>query len=880
MPARSCYRWIQGAGPLGAGGGEVCALPKVGGPRPLPPGWQVAGQVATASDEHLVALLRARPDLVVAAGRGQLELAKAMQAPESLKAFYKAANRATRQVMETLCLVPEPVEPQRLAELLRCPAPEVAPVLDVLRQAWIVVDGDNGLALNPGLRAALPRPCGLGPPLRHALHTVAAADLSKMAQRLGLSVRGTKVDLVTELTAALSDPARVAKELSTAPAATAELAQCLALGANASELVGEYNLYNSLRSERSPIGWLVARGMVVALQGMWEVAMPAEVALMLRGGCLFEEPFTSQAPALECHPVDLGAVERHASAVALALVADVAKLADAWAVAPAKLLQSGGLGIREMRRAAKLMGRTDADGTRVIELVDRAALVGRDLNDGVALPSEAYDTWVAQPVALRWAELVLAWWASPKWLSLAGCPDENGKPIPAMLEQYVPPLGARARDRRAAVLNLLGQVPDRQGTALGSLAYRLLWQQPSLWEGGPTTPDDLVKWAVVEAELLGLVAPGGPGLVLSPLGRTVVRLMAGQAAPGGEQAVLAAALEPACPAPCSEIVLQADLTAVAAGELPRQLKVELDLLADVESEGAATVYRFSEASLRRAFDGGRRATEILAFLGEHAPRGIPQPLAYLVDDINRRFGEVRAGTARSYVRSDDPAILATAVRAKKLAGLNLRPLAPTVAVSDAEWPTLVRALRDAGYMVAAEEADGSVVALGAVPPRRATGVRRTGIGNPSPGFSGHGPRAQSSAAPPTLEDAVQVVANLRKMAREVVDIRSAARRVAAQSGQLELLEPRPTQIAKEVTQIERLVVDAFVNDWGLRLCYVNGQGTEAEYNVEVLDLQSESFSARRPANGSTSQLMFKRVRWARVLTEAEESLQGSSAGAQ
>jgi hypothetical protein len=66
----------------------------------------------------------------------------------------------------------------------------------------------------------------------------------------------------------------------------------------------------------------------------------------------------------------------------------------------------------------------------------------------------------------------------------------------------------------------------------------------------------------------------------------------------------------------------------------------------------------------------------------------------------------------------------------------------------------------------------------------------------------------------------------------------------------------------------------------MRLCYLNGQGTEAEYNVEVLDLHDEFFRARQPANGSTSQLLFERVRWARVLTEAEEAMQGSPAGAQ
>ena len=45
----------------------------------------------------------------------------------------------------------------------------------------------------------------------------------------------------------------------------------------------------------------------------------------------------------------------------------------------------------------------------------------------------------------------------------------------------------------------------------------------------------------------------------------------------------------------------------------------------------------SEQSLRRAFDSGRTANEILAFLEGRATRGVPQPLAYLVNDMGRRF---------------------------------------------------------------------------------------------------------------------------------------------------------------------------------------------------------------------------------------------------
>jgi len=81
-----------------------------------------------------------------------------------------------------------------------------------------------------------------------------------------------------------------------------------------------------------------------------------------------------------------------------------------------------------------------------------------------------------------------------------------------------------------------------------------------------------------------------------------------------------------------DLVRQADLTAMVPDELPPADRAELELVANLVSTGAATVYRFSEASLRRATDAGRSAEQIAAYLAERATRGVPQPLDYLIRD--------------------------------------------------------------------------------------------------------------------------------------------------------------------------------------------------------------------------------------------------------
>jgi hypothetical protein len=63
----------------------------------------------------------------------------------------------------------------------------------------------------------------------------------------------------------------------------------------------------------------------------------------------------------------------------------------------------------------------------------------------------------------------------------------------------------------------------------------------------------------------------------------------------------------------------------------------------------------------------------------------------------------------SYVRSDDPAALATVVTHKATQQLALRLLAPTVAVSPALPEEIINALRNAGLAPAIESLDGIVM---------------------------------------------------------------------------------------------------------------------------------------------------------------------------
>ncbi|MBA4866806.1 helicase-associated domain-containing protein [Streptomyces sp. PSKA54] len=235
----------------------------------------------------------------------------------------------------------------------------------------------------------------------------------------------------------------------------------------------------------------------------------------------------------------------------------------------------------------------------------------------------------------------------------------------------------------------------------------------------------------------GGTAPPGPGVRRGPAeapagapatGPAAAATVAPATPPTRAEAAVNAAraarlLAPLLPEPLDHVLLQADLTAVAPGPLQRPLADMLDVLADVESKGGATVYRFTPGSVRRALDAGRSASDLHAFLAAHSRTPVPQPLAYLIDDVARKHGHLRIGAASAYVRCDDDAVLNEILADKRSAALRLRRLAPTVLAAQADPVALLDGLRGMGFAPAAEGPEGDVLITRAhahrTPPRTA-----------------------------------------------------------------------------------------------------------------------------------------------------------------
>ena len=102
------------------------------------------------------------------------------------------------------------------------------------------------------------------------------------------------------------------------------------------------------------------------------------------------------------------------------------------------------------------------------------------------------------------------------------------------------------------------------------------------------------------------------------------------------------------------------------------------------------------------------------FLKKTSKTPVPQPLEYLINDVSKRHGRLRIGGALTYLRCEDEGLITQILHDKKNDSLQLRKLAPQVLISEVPIAEELIALREAGYLPAAENASGILVSAPAI----------------------------------------------------------------------------------------------------------------------------------------------------------------------
>ncbi|MDH6488975.1 helicase C-terminal domain-containing protein [Streptomyces sp. SAI-127] len=698
---------------------------------------------------RLARVLGARKDAVSPPEpRSVGELADRLQRPGSVALVLPRLALPHLQVAEALAALGAPASRDALAGLLGAaddePTRELEAVLEALADhALVWPDGTGKLCMAGPLRHAWDKPLGLDAPLEELLAGTTSEELRGMLAALGVKPPGTKPQRLATLLEHHSDPGQIAVVIAKAPAAARELLERRAEAAPG-EAAQFIMVGHSSPGLEPGARWALERGLLIQDRHRYGPArMPAEVALALRGPGR-HAPFQPVPPAPRLVSVTPTEVDREASAAATAFLARAVSVLSACSAAAPARVKSGGIGARELARIGKAAQADDAVVRLTLETAYAAGLLGRDGNR--VAPAEAYDAWAEDEPPEQFAVLLQAWRNLP--LTPTRVRDEDNKALPALAG--APPCNGCVQARHG-LLDAAAQLPAGQGVRVASeLGPLIAWHSPL----ADTLPQDGTPFATVirEAELFGVLARA-----LSALG---IHLRS------GDTEGLSVECRRLLPPATAAARIGADLTAVVTGTPSARLAALLDSVADRETSGTASVWRFSAGSIRRALDAGRVPEGIEADLTAVASGPLPQPLSYLIADTARGHGRVRIAPAACILHGDEPALLAELAAHRKLAKLGLRQLAPTVLISRSPLDTTVAALRAEGYAPVAETAEGTVRVEKArprrgtapVPPPRGTNAKDKGriaatrAAKASAAIDCNTLAAQLLAAPPTISD--------------------------------------------------------------------------------------------------------------------------------
>ncbi len=618
--------------------------------------------LADLPDERLIQLLELRPDLAQPPPGSIAALAARAQARQSVKAATDELDFLRLAVLDALLVLQADTTPVPTTKLLasigdRASEADVLSALDDLRQRALVW-GEAAVRLAPDAGTALPWHPG----------QVLLEDTARTGEQIAALIDDLN-DAQLDVLDKLLEGSPMGRTRDAAPGAPPD----------------------------RPVPQLLAMGLLRRIDAE-TVILPRHVGQVLRG----EQPgplqLTAPDPVVSTTTAD--DVDAAAAGAVIDLLRELDVLLETLGAAPVSELRSGGIGIRDVKRLGKTTGIDELRLGLILEVAAAGGLIASGLPDPEPTdgdgpfwaPTAATDRFAAMPAAERWHLLASTWLDLPARPTLIGSRGPDAKPYGALSDSLYST--AAPLDRRL-LLGMLCELPPGAGVDAAEASRALIWRRPR-WakrlQPGPV--GDLLA----ESHALGVV---GRGAISTP-GRALLD-------EGADPKVAVDAMTRALPRQIDHFLVQADLTVVAPGPLQRDLAEQLATVATVESAGAAMVYRISERSIRHALDVGKSRDWMHSFFANHSKTPVPQGLTYLIDDVARRHGQLRIGMAASFVRCEDPTLLAQAVAAPATEHVQLRTLAPTVAVSPATIAEVLVAVRAAGFAPAAEDSSGAIV---------------------------------------------------------------------------------------------------------------------------------------------------------------------------
>jgi hypothetical protein len=556
------------------------------------------------------------------------------------------------------------------------------------------------------------------------------------------------------------------------------------------------------------VAWLLERKFLVALDQR-TVILPREVAIELRDKKIHKE--------LCAQPPEFTGTKREKKQVDLAAIANVStvlrwveELLNFWAEEPADALRAGGLGVRDLKTLSTHLGVDDACTAFIAELAYLTSLISIDANDQI-LPSNKFDIWLMQSPADRWQMLASAWLITSRVSGLVGrLESKNVAALGPELDRV------NASKVRGLTLSLLKENPEI-APDWNSFKSSLDWRAPV--RRNSSLQDELAEWTLREAEWLGITGQGA----ISKYGIGFLN---------GDDLDL---INQDLPKTVDHILIQSDNTAIAPGPLEHEISQSLAMMAEIESRGGATVYRFTEATIRRALDHGKTGDEIKSFLAKTSKTPMPQPLEYLIADVAKKHGKLRVGNTSSFIRCEDTALISQIINDKKLEILGIRRIAPEVVICEMDATDAMRILRECGYLPAGESVNGMIL----------TGAKSNrALTKPRP------PRIIGEVEVPTDESLTAAIRTLR------TGEKSTHRQTRLRQVANEALGALPRTTANETMDVLQQYIS---EEKTLSIGYADNNGGVTHRIIDPIRISAGSLIARDHATGEVQSFRIPRI---------------------
>ena len=556
------------------------------------------------------------------------------------------------------------------------------------------------------------------------------------------------------------------------------------------------------------VNWLLEKKFLVPLDQR-TVVLPREVAIAMRGGKIHKERFITQ-------PELIGAKrdERQINLAAIANVSTVLRwveeLLNFWADEPADALRAGGLGVRDLKIISTHLGVDESCTAFVAELAYLASLISIDADDRI-LPSNKFDIWLMQTPADRWQMLASQWLITSRVSGLVGRVD--AKNVAALGPELDRVNAARVR---ALTLELLR---ENQGIAPDWNSFKevLSWRAPV--RRNSSLQEELAEWTLREAEWLGITGQGA----ISKFGNQFLN---------GDDL---SSINEDLPKTVDHILIQSDNTAIAPGPLEHEISQALAMMAEIESRGGATVYRFTESTIRRALDHGKTGDEIKTFLIKTSKTPMPQPLEYLIADVAKKHGKLRVGNTSTFIRCEDTALISQIMNDKKLEILALRRIAPEVVICDVDATDAMRLLRECGYLPAGESANGMIL----------TGPKTN--------------RAMTKPRPPRVIGEVEIP-DVESLKTAIRTLRTGEKSTYRQTRLRQVASEALGQLPRTTANETMVVLNQFIIDQKtLSIGYADNNGGVTHRIIDPIRISAGALIARDHATGEVQSFRIPRI---------------------